>query len=367
MSEKKAEDAFSLSESAFREMFDASPEMISIQDITTGEFLYANAETERATGYPFEEFRKLGLEEFSPKSEEYSMEKAMEHMQKAVKGIPQSFEWGFIDRQGEFHHTEVKMVCAKIAGEDRLVSFVRDNTDKKIAEKRIEDSLKEKTVLLKENHHRVKNNLQIITSLLDLQSDTVENEDLTLLYKESQDRIKSMALIHEKLYQSEDLAKINMGDYITSLLEQIQDSYYLYNVDLETGVETDDFSIHLDTAIPCGLIINEIVSNSLKHAFSKEWIDEQTLGLDEGKFPVGKITVEMRKGRENELHLVVKDNGIGLPKEIDPETTDTLGMQLISMLIHQLNGTVEISKEQGTVFRIVFRPRSEEAVITNDQ
>ncbi|HMK46400.1 MAG TPA: histidine kinase N-terminal 7TM domain-containing protein [Methanocella sp.] len=211
-------------------------------------------------------------------------------------------------------------------------------TERKKAEERTMESLKEKEVLLKEIHHRVKNNLQIISSLLNLQSCN-SGKDNAAAFKESQNRIKSMALIHEQLYQSKDLACIDFAGYVNRLITQLVRSYML-NQHVSVAIEIADISLDIDTAIPCGLIINELVSNSLKYAFS----------------PEKEAAIRIRMTLDGDRYtLIVADNGKGLPKNVDFHNTVSLGMQLVITLIDQLGGEIEHIDGEGAAFRLTFQ------------
>ena len=221
----------------------------------------------------------------------------------------------------------------------RVVVF-RDVTERKRAEKEIKASLQEKEVLLREIHHRVKNNLQIITSLLNLQSAYVKDNTYMHMFKESRNRVKSMALIHEKLYQSDDLTNIDFREYVRTLVHWIVQSHGVSMERVIPTIRVEDVSFGVDAAIPCGLIINELVTNSLKHAFP------------EGK---GEITVVLRSADGN-VELVVADNGVGMPDNIDFKTTETLGLRLVTILAEgQLGGHIELVKGSGTEFHIRFK------------
>jgi PAS domain S-box-containing protein len=209
------------------------------------------------------------------------------------------------------------------------------------AEGRIRASLREKEVLLKEIHHRVKNNLQIISSLLNLQSGQIEDERADALFRVSQDRVRSMALIHERLYQSEDLARVDFAEYVRSLVGYLARSYTDLAGRVQVETDVGDVSLGIDAAIPCGLIINELVSNALKHAFPEG-----------GE---GRIRVELDGSREDGYCLVVSDDGVGFPEGVDFRETDSLGLQLVTTLVDQLEGRIELADAKGTGFRIDFR------------
>jgi len=223
---------------------------------------------------------------------------------------------------------------------DRELREAKVRQERKKAQEQIKASLREKEVLLKEIHHRVKNNLQIISSLLNLQADYLKDPEAIEVFRDSQNRIQSMAIVHEKLYQSEDLATINLSEYIQDLVSNLS---YSYEVNLEAiavKIKVEEVLLDIDTAIPCGLIINELVSNSLKYAFPKH--------------QSGEICIELKSLIGKQMKLTVSDNGIGLPENFDFNKTDSLGLQLVDALTTQLKGTIEIDRDRGTKFQIIF-------------
>jgi PAS domain S-box-containing protein len=219
------------------------------------------------------------------------------------------------------------------------IETIRDITDRKKAEIALRDSLKEKEVLLREIHHRVKNNLQIIASLLNLQHSYVFEEESKDVLKESQGRVKAMANIHEKLYQSPQLTNLNFKSYLHKLISELFLTYGIESDKIKYRITVKNVEIGLDTAIPCGLIINELVTNSLKYAF-----------------PHGKKgTVEVKfKENGNYYTLIVSDDGIGLSEDFNLEKIDSLGLQLVKTLVGQLDGNLEIDERNGTTFTIKF-------------
>jgi two-component sensor histidine kinase len=209
------------------------------------------------------------------------------------------------------------------------------------AEEQIKASLKEKEVLLKEIHHRVKNNLQIVSSLLHLQSQYIKDQPALDVLVESQNRIRSMALIHERLYRSQDLASIDFAVYIQDLTTHLIRSYRARPAPIDLKIDAQDVYLAVDTAIPCGLITNELISNALKHAFP------------DGK--AGEIRIKMELEGDRQFTLIVGDNGVGFPPDVDFENTESLGMQLVNTLVNQLDGTIELhSDDEGAEFRITF-------------
>jgi PAS domain S-box-containing protein len=222
----------------------------------------------------------------------------------------------------------------------------RDITDRKRFEDQLIASLKEKEVLLKEIHHRVKNNLQVISSLLNLQIGSLKDARDIEVFKESQNRVKSMALIHERLYQSGNLARIDFKEYLSSLVGHLSRSYPIGEVSFEEDV--DELMLEIDTAIPCGLIVNELVSNALKHAF---------VGRSGGKVQVTLHALENQHCR-----LTVNDNGVGFPPGIEYRDASTLGLQLVNVLTGQLNGSLDITVANGTTFVITFPMKLQESI-----
>ncbi|MEH2171009.1 MAG: PAS domain-containing protein [Nostoc sp.] len=221
-----------------------------------------------------------------------------------------------------------------------LVAIQQDITEQKQAEEKIKASLKEKEVLLKEIHHRVKNNLGIVSSLLQMQCRRTQYPVVTAILRDSQNRIASIALVHEKLYCSENLADIDFAQYIPDLTTHLFDSYNVSSSQIQLNIQVENASLDIETAIPCGLIINELVSNALKYAFAG----------NRG----GKIEVKFYQEFESALTLIIRDNGIGLPENFDSKKTKTLGITLVQGLVKQLRGKLEIDSQHGTEFKITF-------------
>ena len=233
----------------------------------------------------------------------------------------------------------IKPVKDEIGNVTLLIAEGRDISDRKQAEAQLKDSLQEKEWLLKEIHHRVKNNLNIVSSLLKLQSQYIEDDWALALFRESQNRIKAMGLIHEKLYQSLDLRRIAANDYIAKLAITLLDSYNVSSHRIQLKLDLAEIWFDPDTAIPCGLIINELVTNSLKYAFPQAKAGEIYIKLsDDSKL----------------LNLIVSDNGIGLPPNFNIEEVESLGLQLVYNLTEQLDGNLEILGNKGTAFKISF-------------
>lgn len=228
--------------------------------------------------------------------------------------------------------------------EGNIVGFLaiqRDITERKFADEQIKASLKEKEVLLREIHHRVKNNMQIISSLLSHQMDNITDKNITEIFIDSQNRIISMSLVHEKLYHSRDLRNIDFGEYINDLAVSLFQSYNTHPGNIKLNINVDNIYLDIDHAIPTGLIINELITNSLKYAFPKDI--------------KGEITIIFRSKGEI-LELVVSDNGIGFPKDLNFRKTRSLGLHLVTILTeNQLHGKIDMNSNKGTEFKIEFK------------
>lgn len=223
--------------------------------------------------------------------------------------------------------------------DEEVVIISRDVTSTVEYEQRLLESVKEKEVLLKEVHHRVKNNLQVINSILNLQSSYIEDEKTLQIIIESQNRIRSMSYIHESLYQTKDFSSINFQDYITNLIQNLVQSYEIHSDKTELDLKVDPVELALDQAIPCGLILNELITNALKYAYPST----------EG----GKITIQVFE-KNKKVHIKVQDFGVGLPKGFSISDTDSLGLSLVDTLIDQLDGKLQLNTKGGTEFLIIF-------------
>jgi PAS domain S-box-containing protein len=252
------------------------------------------------------------------------------------------FETVHIRKDGSTFQAEVLARLLQIGNEPPFVlSIERDITQRKLAEEKIQASLKEKEILLREIHHRVKNNMQVISSLLGLASGTITDKKYVDMFRESQNRINSMSLVHENLYLSKDLAKIDFNEYIRDLTSGLFHSHGANAGTIELDLNIEDVSLGIDQAIPCGLIINELITNSLKHAFPQ--------GMK------GEIKVSARQNDENMVEIIVSDNGIGIPSDVDFRKTGSLGLHLVTILAQdQLHGTINLDRSKGTEFKISF-------------
>lgn len=225
---------------------------------------------------------------------------------------------------------------------EELSCLLYDNTERKEFDRRIRDSLKEKEVLLQEVHHRVKNNLQVISSILNLQSSYVKDEKTLEVLRESQQRIKSMSFLHETIYRTADFSKLEFTNYLRSIASNLIQSYRTSDVQIEFVDNMETVFLNLDQSIPCGLIVNELVSNALKYAFR---------GKKKGKL---KITLNEKEGV---VTLIIADDGVGLPKDFNYDKTDSLGIQLVYALTEQLDAKMDVANKKGASFSIVFKKK----------
>ena len=219
---------------------------------------------------------------------------------------------------------------------------LRQSLEAEVRERTVElrAALEEKGALLKELHHRVKNNLQLICSMLSLQADRVKDPSVAELFAVSRNRVRSLALVHENLYQAAGFARISMRPHIQSLCTHLARAYGMRDQRVELATQIGDVHLDLDRAVTCSLIVNELVSNAMKHAFPDS--------------RAGRITVELQFSGERSCTLTVADNGIGLPPGLEADRGDSLGLQLVHDLTLQLNGTVAVSSKEGTAFTITF-------------
>lgn len=228
----------------------------------------------------------------------------------------------------------IEVSLSPVKSDDKLyvISIIRDITERKKVEEQLQANLREKEVLLKEIHHRVKNNLQVTSSLLRLQYEKIENPETKEMFVESQRRIRSMALIHEKLYQSNDISKINFNEYLLSLGQILLSSFGVTQNTVEILVNGDIVNFSIEMAVPCGLIINEVISNCLKHAFAEK--------------KTGKILIQIQSLKESVI-ISVCDNGVGFPSAFDFENSSTLGLRLVKQLSKQVDGIISFKNENG--------------------
>ncbi len=320
------------SEEKYRNLFENVNDVVFSMD-KEGRFTAANCRTELFGYKPEDVIGKHFTELLTPKSKIIGQEH-FSKAQESKKNISSRYEVEVANKDGSVSVGELS-ISSVFEGEKFKGRFgiLRDITQRKEAEEQTRRDLETRNVLLKEIHHRVKNNMQIIVSLLRLQSLFNKEEHTKKIFKDTQSRIQSMAIIHDALYKSGDLARIDMRDYVQRSATHI---FSLYEIDpnrIELKIDTGKIFIDVTTGVPCGLIINELVSNAVKHAFP-------------GKRR-GVIEIKLYKTKTGKTTISVKDNGIGLPDEIDFKKPKTMGLQLINDLSKQLNGTLRVYRKKG--------------------
>jgi PAS domain S-box-containing protein len=329
---KRGEATLKKSEQKYRDLVDNALVGVYRTNLT-GDFLFVNEALFRMLGFsaPDEMINEGVVARYKNHEDREAFIQELKE-----KGRLNYYEVELLTKSGE---TKNVLISATLAG-DEIIGMMMDITDRKKATEKIKTALKEKEILLQELHHRVKNNMQVISGLIELQSLQLDDEAAREIFNETRDRVSSMALIHENLYKASDLGNINFEEYIKTLTKHL---FHSYNVDFDVvqlKIDVKDVFLDVQVGIPCGLIINELVSNVLKHAFPKD--------------KIGEIEVSLLPAGDGRYTLIVKDTGIGFPKKLDFRKTKSLGMQLVTMLVDQLEGTIELNREHGTEFIISF-------------
>jgi PAS domain S-box-containing protein len=325
-------------EAKFRGLLESAPDGIIVVG-KRGQITIANTQVEKMFGYSRHELIGQSIEILVP--ERYHGTHI--HDRESYTAHPRTRPMGagryLTGRKKDGTEFPVEISLSPMETEQGILitSIIRDITDRRQAEEQIKASLREKEVLLKEIHHRVKNNLQVTSSLLKLQSTFIEDPQAREMFADSQNRIRSMALVHEKLYRSSDLSRINFSEYVESLAALLFRSYGVNSNLIKLQLSGENVFLSIENAVPCGLILNELLSNCLKHAFPN------------GRG--GEIRVQIGHTPER-LILNVADNGIGLPKDLNIETTETLGLQLVRTLTRQLSGELQVQCDGWTEFKI---------------
>ena len=328
-------------EAKFQGLLESAPDGIIVID-TSGIITIVNSETEKLFRYSKDELIGRPIEILIPDHLKNVHIKYRDAYISNPHTRPMGAGKALSGRKKDGSEFPVEISLSPLETEQGMLitSIVRDITDRRKVEEQIKENLKEKEVLLKEIHHRVKNNLQITSSLLRLQSDYIEDLHAKELFTESQNRIRSMALVHEKLYQSNDLSRIKLIDYIETLSDLLVRSYGVDNNQIRLIIEGDATYLNIDAAVSCGLMINEIISNCLKHAFPE--------GCK------GEIKIHLERNQENKVILRISDNGIGFPADFVWEKSTSLGLQLVQTLVRQINGKIDINTGKGVELVISF-------------
>ena len=334
---KRAEAALRESEERFRALIEQAVDAVMVHD-ERGQMLMANQRVCQNLGYSREELLALQVSDFEMNFDVENVEKNWANLQ---NGVSMSVNGLHKRKDGSTFPVEVHVGAVQFNGKRVMLAIARDVTRRRQHEDAVAASLREKEVLLKEIHHRVKNNLQIICSLLNMQADAINDDKMRAAFGETRNRVRSMALIHEQLYQTPDLAHIDLGEYLETLVASIKRSAIDNSSHVAFALDCQTITLDIDRAVPCGLIVNELVTNALKYAFP------------DGRR--GTIRLQLRAENE-EIILIVRDDGIGMKPDFDWQQSDSIGLQLVCALTEQLEGEVRLESGQGgTIWTIRFK------------
>jgi PAS domain S-box-containing protein len=335
---KLAQEALKESETRYRMIGELIPFGVWACD-AQGNFTYVSESFLSTLEITLEECRKSGWMHLLPRED---CDRTIADWRQCVQtGCFWDYEYRIVDKNGKAFIV-LSRGAPHMDNTGKITSWVGihlDITERKRYEKRLETSLREKEVIIKEVHHRVKNNMQVISGFLELQSNYIEDPVAVEKLNECQQRVRTMALVHEKLYQSKSLGVINAAEYIKSLIADLMNSYSL-STPVDVSVDVDEVNINIDMAIPCGLIINELVTNSLKYAFDNR--------------QKGKLSLTLHHQEDHTFSLILQDDGVGLPGDYETRSAASLGMQLVQVLVRQLGGEMKVECDQGTRFTIIF-------------
>jgi PAS domain S-box-containing protein len=328
-------------EDRFRQVVEAAPNAMVMIDMD-GRVEMVNIQAQQVFGYTRDEILGQPVEILAPKQFLGHHERWGDTFFASLRSRPIGARQGLYARRKDGSEFPVEIGFSTIETDEgpKILSAIVDISHLKQEQERIQAALREKEILLGEIHHRVKNNLQIVYSLLDLQSSHISDQAALDMLRDSRSRIQSMALIHQTLHGSNDFSKVDFARFVETLLPSLIVSYGVDVNRIAIGVDVEPVRLRIDSAVPCGLVVNELITNALKHAFRD---------CDRGE-----IRIALTRQAVDEIVLSVSDNGIGLPDNFDPERTETLGLRLVRLLAGQLDGTVSIHRSNPTRFSMRF-------------
>ncbi|MDO9044874.1 MAG: histidine kinase dimerization/phosphoacceptor domain -containing protein [Methanobacteriaceae archaeon] len=333
--EKKLKD----SEKRYRLLADNSTDLISIHD-NQGLVQYVSPSCEFLLGYkPAEIIGKDCAKVVHPEEQKF-VEESFSKLSKTYDSL--TIEFRILKKDGTYVWLETtsKKIIDKDSDLIQIIATSRDISLRKNVEEELKESLEEKKMLIREVNHRVKNNLMVISSLLNLQSRYIDNEEAKQILEDSQNRARSMALVHERLYKSSDLKNLNFGEYASSIATDLLRGHQNKNKSIKLELSLEDIPLDVNLSIPLGLILNELVVNALKHAFPEDTI--------------GNVRIKLSENEHQFVVLEVSDNGMGLPESFDISNINSLGFEIVNTLVRQIAGKLTIQSENGTQIKVEF-------------
>lgn len=331
------------SEQRYRLVAEQTGQMVYDWDMQSGRIHWAGA-IEQITGFHAVSYQDVDIERWEALIHPDDRPETMATLDKAVQAEGRfSMEYRHQRRDGSYVWVEDNgiFLLNEQGAAYRMLGSMKDVSERRRASLALEQALHEREILLQEIHHRVKNNFQVIISLLNLQLRKLKDLNAVSHLFEARNRIRSLALVHEKLYQQDNVAEIDLPDYLTLLAKELHSAGVLQAPGVRLELDLDPVHVEVEQAIPCGLLVNELLTNAFKYAFAPDW---------EGQ---GRVSLTVR-AHAGTILLKIADNGQGIPADIDPESSQTLGLQLVRQLVRQLGGSCELSREQGTRWEIKF-------------
>jgi len=336
---KFLKEALKEGELSYRNLFNTIEDAIFIQN-DEGKFVDINIGAIKMYGCTREELLGSDLF-FLAAKDKNDFNSITGYFEEALNGVPQSFEYYSVNKNGKNFIQDINLYKGTYFGKNVLIVHARDITKRKQAEEKMQAALAEKNVLLREVHHRVKNNLQAMIYLIEMQSEKIDDKKVQTFLMELQEQARTMSLVYEQLYQSDYLAEVDMDGYLNNLVTNVIQTFGA-GKDINYKIDAESVLLDVETAMPVGLIINELLTNSLKYAF------------DENQTAQPHIFISVKK-ENKEMKIIVSDNGKGIPVEFDWENTETLGLKLVNFWIkYQLAGKIILDRSSGTKFTINF-------------